>query len=111
MLATCDWLEDMGFLITRLPVDRTGMVDPQDLMNAITTKTCLASIMMANNEIGTIQPITECAAIAKERDVLFHTDAVQAAGRYRLMWIPSASTSCHCLLINYAAQKGRASCI
>jgi len=84
VLSACDWLADMGFRITRLPVDRTGMVDPQDLLNAITTKTCLASIMMANNEIGTIQPIAELAAIAKERDVLFHTDAVQAAGRLPL---------------------------
>jgi cysteine desulfurase NifS len=84
VLAACEWLEDLGFRITRLPVDRTGMVDPQDLLNSITPKTCLASIMMANNEIGTIQPIAELAAIAKERGVLFHTDAVQAAGRIPL---------------------------
>jgi cysteine desulfurase NifS len=84
VLAACEWLEDQGFRITRLTVDRHGMVDPQDLLNSITPKTCLASIMMANNEIGTIQPIAELAAIARERDVLFHTDAVQAAGRIPL---------------------------
>jgi cysteine desulfurase NifS len=84
VLAACEWLEAMGFRITRLPVDRTGIVDPQDLLNSITPETCLASIMMANNETGTIQPIAELAAIARERDVLFHTDAVQAAGRIPL---------------------------
>ena len=55
VLETCKWLERQGFMITRLPVDRTGMVDPQDLLHAITPKTCLVSIMTANNEIGTIQ--------------------------------------------------------
>ena len=84
VLETCKWLERQGFMITRLPVDRTGMVDPQDLLHAITPKTCLVSIMTANNEIGTIQLIAELAAIAREHNVLFHTDAVQAAGRIPL---------------------------
>jgi cysteine desulfurase NifS len=84
VLETCKWLEVQGFRITLLPVDRTGMVDPQALLNAITPKTCLVSIMTANNEIGTIQLIAELAAIARERNVPFHTDAVQAAGRITL---------------------------
>jgi cysteine desulfurase NifS len=81
VLEACKWLEAQGFRITVLPVDGSGMVGPQDLLHAITPNTCLVSIMMANNEIGTIQPIAELAAIAREHDVLFHTDAVQAAGR------------------------------
>jgi cysteine sulfinate desulfinase/cysteine desulfurase-like protein len=78
------WLEDRGFSITILPVDSSGLIAPQDLIDAITPQTCLASIMLANNEIGTIQSIAELAAIARERGVLFHTDAVQAAGRIPL---------------------------
>jgi|WetSurMetagenome_2_1015567.scaffolds.fasta_scaffold00076_10 cysteine desulfurase NifS len=84
VLEACKWLEDRGFSITVLPVDGTGAVDPQDLLRAITPKTCLVSVMTANNETGAIQSIVELAAIARERNVLFHTDAVQAAGRIPL---------------------------
>jgi cysteine desulfurase NifS len=84
ILATCEWLRGCGFEITLLPVDRNGLIDPDDLLKAITGKTCLFSIMSANNEIGTIQPLAKLAAIAKERDVLFHTDAVQAVGKIQV---------------------------
>jgi cysteine desulfurase NifS len=84
ILATCEWLGNCGFEITRLPVDKNGMVDPDDLLKSLTGKTCLVSIMTANNEIGTIQPIAKLAAIAKEHGVLFHTDAVQAAGKIQV---------------------------
>ena len=70
----------MGFEVTYLPVDRYGMVDPQEVERAIRSDTILVSIMFANNEIGTIQPIKEIGAIAKSKDVYFHTDAVQAVG-------------------------------
>jgi cysteine desulfurase NifS len=84
ILATCKWLGACGFEITLLPVDKNGLIDPDDLLKAITGKTCLVSIMSANNEIGTIQPIAKLAAIAKERAVLFHTDAVQASGKIQI---------------------------
>jgi cysteine desulfurase NifS len=75
------WLEKFGYLVTYLPVDRTGRVDPKDLEAVITPDTLLASIMTANNEIGTVQPIAELARIANEHGVLFHTDATQAIGK------------------------------
>ncbi len=80
VLHTCQWLEKQGFDVTYLPVDEYGMVSPADVEAAITDKTILISVMMANNEIGTIQPIAEIGAIARRRGVLFHTDAVQAMG-------------------------------
>jgi cysteine desulfurase len=70
----------MGFEVTYLPVDQYGLVNPDDVKRAITDKTILISIMFANNEIGTIQPVKEIGQIAKEHGVYFHTDAVQAAG-------------------------------
>lgn len=73
-------LEKMGFSVTYLPVDSDGLVSVDDVKNAITDQTTLISIMTANNEIGTIQPIEEIAKIAKEKGVIFHTDAVQAVG-------------------------------
>jgi cysteine desulfurase NifS len=81
VLSTCRWLEERGFSVTYLPVDASGMVNPRDLKAAITPRTCLISIMMANNETGTLQPIPELSAIAKERGICFHTDGVQAAGK------------------------------
>jgi cysteine desulfurase NifS len=81
VLNTCQWLEQIGFHITYLPVDRYGVIKPSDLEKAITDDTCLISIMTANNETGTIQPIRECAAIAKDRNIFMHTDAVQAFGK------------------------------
>ncbi len=74
-------LEKKGVKVTYLPVDKTGRVDPDDVRNAITDKTILISIMLANNEIGTIHPIAEIGKIAKEKGVLFHCDATQGVGK------------------------------
>jgi cysteine desulfurase NifS len=81
VIEPCRWLETCGYRVTYLPVGRSGRVDPTDLEAAITPDTLLVSIMMANNEIGTIQPIAELARIAKRHGVLFHTDATQAIGK------------------------------
>lgn len=81
VLDTCKFLESQGFQVTYLPVDREGRVQPEDLKKAITDKTILISIMHANNEVGTLQPIGELAQIAKERGIYFHTDAVQSFGK------------------------------
>jgi len=80
VLHTCEYLEKDGFTITYLPVDKYGLVDPAELEKSITDKTILISIMYANNEIGTIEPIAELAAVAKKHRIYFHTDAVQAIG-------------------------------
>jgi cysteine desulfurase len=80
VLEPCHFLEKDGFEITILPVDGDGRVDPDDVRRAITDKTILISIMHANNEIGTVQPIAEIGRIAKERGIYFHTDAVQTLG-------------------------------
>ncbi len=80
ILHACQFLEKEGFEVTYLPVDRYGLVDPVTLEAAITEKTILISIMYANNEIGTIEPIAELGAIARAHKVYFHTDAVQAIG-------------------------------
>ncbi len=80
VLHTCQYLEKEGFEITYLPVDQYGLVDPAVLEKAITEKTILITIMYANNEIGTIEPIAELGAIARKHKVYFHTDAVQAIG-------------------------------
>lgn len=81
VLHTCNWLEKQGYEVTYLPVSETGLVSPSDLEAAIRPDTILVSIMMANNEIGTIEPIEELAEIARKAGVLFHTDAVQAVGQ------------------------------
>ena len=80
ILHTCEYLEKPGFEITYLDVDSEGFVHPETLEKAIRPETVLISIMMVNNEIGTIQPIKELAAVAKKHGVLFHTDAVQGLG-------------------------------
>jgi len=76
----CNYLQKKGFKITYLSVDKDGLVSPEDVKKAITDKTILISIMHANNEIGTIQPIKEIGKIAREKGVYFHTDAVQTVG-------------------------------
>lgn len=77
----CRFLERLGARITWLPVDRGGRIDPDDLRRAISRDTLLVSVMHANNEVGTIQPIAECAAIAREHGIPFHTDAAQSVGK------------------------------
>ena len=81
ILHTCEYLEKRGFEVTYLNVDEDGLVNLDELKNAIRPDTILISVMFANNEIGTIEPIKEIGAIAKERGILFHTDAVQAFGQ------------------------------
>jgi cysteine desulfurase len=82
---TVDQLHDLfGFEVTRVPVDQYGCVDPDDLATAIRSDTILVSVMMANNEVGTVQSMVRIGRICRERDVAFHTDAVQAAGRLPL---------------------------
>lgn len=80
VLHTAQYLEKKGFDVTYLDVDSQGLVNPKDVENAITEKTALVTIMYANNEIGTIEPIEEIGKICKDKGVLFHTDAVQAVG-------------------------------
>lgn len=80
IMNSCKYLEGEGFEVTYLPVDSDGIVSLEDLKNAIKENTILISIMFANNEIGTIQSVQEIGAIARERGILFHTDAVQAVG-------------------------------
>lgn len=81
VLDTCKFLGKKGFEITYLPVDEYGMVDPQALKNSIRDDTILITIMHANNEIGTIQPVAEMGAMAREKGIPFHTDAVQSLGK------------------------------
>lgn len=84
VLEACASLREAGFEITLLDVDRDGRVAPEALVDAITPQTVLVSVMMANSEVGTINPIATLARIARERGVLFHTDAVQALGKVRV---------------------------
>lgn len=99
ILHTCEYLEKQGARVTYLNVDRDGIVDLEELKAAITPETILISVMFANNEIGTIQPIKEIGAIAKEHGILFHTDAVQAFGQVPIkvdeMGIDMLSSSGH----------------
>lgn len=81
VLTTCKALERRGWTVTLLPVGQSGIVEPDALRDALRDDTALVSVMHANNEIGTIQPVRELAAIARERGALFHTDAVQSIGK------------------------------
>ncbi len=84
ILSTCKWLEKYGFQITFLKVDNEGIINPDDLLSVINEKTCLVSIMTANNETGSIQPVSELAQICGKHGVPFHTDATQAVGKIPL---------------------------
>lgn len=84
ILGACEFMEKHGFEVTYLPVDEKGRVNPADVEAAITDKTILISVMTANNEIGTIEPICEIAKIAKAHGIVMHTDAVQAMGHMRV---------------------------
>ena len=99
VLNSCKSLEKEGFRITYLDVNKNGLINIQELKNAITEKTILITIMTANNEIGTIQPIKEIGEIAKEKGIVFHTDSVQAIGNIKIdvqdMNIDSLSMSAH----------------
>ncbi|MBF8984818.1 cysteine desulfurase NifS [Lutibacter sp. B2] len=99
VLHTCEYLEKYGFEVTYLEVDEFGRIHLEDLEKAITDKTILISIMFANNEIGTIQPIKEIGQIARENKIYFHTDAVQALGNVKIdvddLNIDSMSISSH----------------
>ena len=106
ILHTCEALEKQGFEVTYVPIDEYGYVNPTDVANAIREDTAIVSIMFANNEIGTIQPIEEIAKICHEKKVIFHTDAVQAVGHVDInvkeMGIDMLSMSGH----KIHAQKG-----
>jgi cysteine desulfurase len=99
VIDTCKHLEKDGFQVTYLPVGRDGLVDLDQLRAAITDRTILISVMAANNEVGVLQPVAEIGRIARERGVLFHTDAVQAAGKVpfdvNAMHVDMASLSAH----------------
>ena len=105
VLHTCHQLEQFGFEVTYLPVDQYGLVDPDDVGRAITDRTVLVSVMLANNEIGTIEPVSEISKVVKneakrrDRTVLMHTDAVQAAGLLELdvssLGVDAMSLSAH----------------
>lgn len=100
VLHTLDALKKEGFEVTLLDVYSNGIVKPEDVANAITEETCLVTIMTANNEIGTIQPIAEIGRICKEKGVLFHTDAVQAVGH-----IPVNVKDMNCDMLSVSAHK------
>jgi cysteine desulfurase len=84
ILEPCKILEKQGFEITRISVNDSGLINPKDIENSISSKTCLVSIMFANNEVGTIQSIKEISKICHQKNIPFHTDAVQAVGKVEL---------------------------
>ena len=100
ILHTCQWLEKQGFEVTYLNVDENGVVKLEELKKAIRPTTILISVMYANNEIGTIQPIKEIGEIAREHRILFHTDAVQAFGQ-----LPIQVDDCHIDMLSASGHK------
>ena len=100
ILHTCQWLEKQGFEVTYLNVDENGVVKLEELKKAIRPTTILISVMYANNEIGTIQPIKEIGEIAREHGILFHTDAVQAFGQ-----LPIQVDDCHIDMLSACGHK------
>lgn len=100
VLHTCEHLAKLGYEVTYLDVDHYGMINPEDVKKALREDTILVTIMMANNEIGTINPVKEIASICKSRGVLFHTDAVQALGA-----IPFDVRDIGCDLASFSAHK------
>ena len=100
ILHTCQWLEKQGFEVTYLNVDENGVVKLEELKKAIRPTTILISVMYANNEIGTIQPIKEIGEIAREHGILFHTDAVQAFGQ-----LPIHVDDCHIDMLSASGHK------
>ena len=100
VLSPCRFLERLGAMVTYLPVDRTGQVDPDAVRRAITPRTILISVMHANNEVGTIQPIEAIGRVARERGIAFHTDAAQSVGK-----IPTAVDSLGVDLLTIAGHK------
>ena len=100
ILDTCKRLEKQGCTVTYLPVDADGRVNPQSVAAAMTAKTILVSIMLANNEIGTVNPVAEIGAIAKAGGAFFHIDAVQGVGK-----IPFDVNACHADLVSLSAHK------
>ncbi len=100
VLKTCQYLERNGFAVTCIPVDQHGIVNPKDVKKALTDKTILVSIMHANNEVGTIEPIDEIGRIVTERGIPFHTDAVQSAGK-----VPLNVKEMHVDLLSISAHK------
>lgn len=100
VLHTCEYLEKMGAEVTYLDVDAEGLIDPEQLERAIRPETILISVMYANNEIGTIQPVREIGGIAAKRGILFHTDAVQAYGH-----LPINVEECHIDLLSASGHK------
>lgn len=100
VLNPCEYLEKKGFKVTYLPVDKYGLIDPEETKKAITKETILITIMHANNEVGTIEPIAEIGRIAKERNITLHTDAVQSAGK-----IPVSVNELHVDLLSLSGHK------
>ena len=100
ILHTCEWLEKQGFEVTYVDVDENGVIKLDELKKAIRPTTILISVMFANNEIGTIQPIKEIGSIAKEHGILFHTDAVQAFGQ-----VPINVDECHIDMLSASGHK------
>jgi cysteine desulfurase len=100
VLKTCQYIERNGFSVTYLPVDHHGIVNPKDVEKALTDRTILVSVMHANNEVGTIEPIDEIGGITTERGIPFHTDAVQSAGK-----VPLNVKEMHVDLLSISAHK------